>query len=283
MIHIFSSLLLFIFFKLLFETGLLNNYIGIDLNTTTAAILALCYFVLSLPTSKHSFLRWFENILKLSLCVCAGLGIFYVYSNSDSELISSTTENTDSTYNVVIEADDIYSTQASEIEAIIYTMPSFLLENVSTIYIEDEATYIAKGKENSNDGVESSAAYSYSKDMSIHIRIITDPNISNEYDQTIAHELSHIFDFKDGNILNPYGYSSDDEFVALYQADPYSISEYGATDASEFFAEAGGLYITNPTALAQQNYAVYQYFDALYGPYMQESETTESLAFVLEM
>ncbi len=52
-------------------------------------------------------------------------------------------------------------------------------------------------------------------------------------------------------------------FLALYNANPNSITEYGATDSAEFFAEAGAMYINNPEELMQKNMDVYNYFESL--------------------
>ena len=64
--------------------------------------------------------------------------------------------------------------------------------------------------------------------------------------------------------------SNSQEFLNLYQAAPNSITEYGATNKIEFFAEAGEMYIHEPEELQRRNIDVYNYFDALYGPYMKQ-------------
>ncbi len=281
MIAIFKAIVCFILLNLMFYSGVpaqIFEYFthititmpGPETYVPFSGMISLAYCILSLPRAERTFVRFFENCLKVVTFIAI---VAYTTVNIPSlwnRTVDLTTETqTTQTAQVVVEADrSLYQNDIETIEAIIPTMPQFLLDRVKTIYIEDEATYLQKGQESNNENISDSAAYSFSKDMSIHIRIITNPWVSNDYRQTIAHELSHIYDFYDGNLLNPYGHSTSEEFASLYRANPTSISEYGSTDAYEFFAEAGGLYITNPTALYNQNLDVYKYFDQLYGSQM---------------
>lgn len=174
--------------------------------------------------------------------------------------------------NIIIQADEeLYAYDIAEIQQAIDSMPHFLLKHCRNIYILDTQQYEEEGKELEMDDPNQTAAFSYSGDMSIRIRIIDDPTILNTYLKTMAHELSHIYDFSQGNAYkDPSGCSNTKEFMALYEAAPNSLSEYGSTSQYEFFAEGGGLYITEPQMLYELNPDVYAYFDRLYGPQMNE-------------
>ena len=49
----------------------------------------------------------------------------------------------------------------------------------------------------------------------------------------------------------------------MYNQNPGSINEYGATNVKEFFAEAGEMYLLSPEELKGKNIDVYNYFEAL--------------------
>lgn len=76
----------------------------------------------------------------------------------------------------------------------------------------------------------------------------------------ITHELWHVFDYVNGN--NEY-YLSELEFNVLYNQNPNSITEYGAKNNLEFFAEAGKMYIYSPEELKEKNMDVFNYFELL--------------------
>ena len=155
------------------------------------------------------------------------------------------------------------------IETKIKTQPQFLLDNCKLIKIYNGNFWNEVKKEHA---VEDYAyAFASSSDMSISIQynekayyygtgIIAKEVFDSE---TITHELSHIFDYR-------YSISRSPEFLNLYQAAPNSVTEYGATNEWEFFAEAGEMYIHAPEELQRKNIDVYNYFDALYGPYMKQ-------------
>ena len=146
------------------------------------------------------------------------------------------------------------------IESKIKSQPQFLLNNCKLIKIYHSNFWAAVLSEKRKPN--STYAFANDGDMSISIQY-REENYNNE---SITHELSHLFDFKNGS----YRMSNSQEFLNLYQAAPNSITEYGATHEIEFFAEAGEMYIHDPEELQRRNIDVYNYFDALYGPYMKQ-------------
>lgn len=86
-------------------------------------------------------------------------------------------------------------------------------------------------------------------------------NISyEEKSKTITHELWHAYDWASGN-----GdlYFSEMQMSNLYNQNPRSITEYGATNVIEFFAEGGAMYVNSPEELKEKNIDVYNFFETL--------------------
>lgn len=142
----------------------------------------------------------------------------------------------------------------ASIEENIKTQPEFLLRNVNSFKLADNKNY---DKEENFE--KFTLGYASMGDMSIYL------NFYSSSKNTVSHELSHIFDYINGR----HWASGSNEFKKLYNAKPNSITKYGSTNAQEFFAEAGAMYINNPKQLKSRNADVYNYFDNLYGQYMK--------------
>ena len=140
------------------------------------------------------------------------------------------------------------------IEENIKTQPAFLLKNAKMINICSLEEY-------NKLGPPGSIGYSDAMQMAIYVN----GDFLNSKKETVSHELCHLFDFSG---THDYVYSIAQEFQSLYNAAPNSITEYGATNVHEFFAEAGEMYINNPGMLKSKNIDVYNYFNNLFGQYM---------------
>lgn len=245
-----------------------------------AAYLTGIHFLGSLSFRK----KWAGMIRGLSLLACVGILIIHlvqvvmpsVMVVQKAKMYQYSAEHDEQVYSqqvngmpvIEVQSDQEYPYDVEQIKQAVAAMPEFLLENCAKIYIMDEAHYLQTGKQLKVANLKNTAAFSYSSDMSIYIRIITDPQIEKDYLHTVSHELCHIYDFSKGDLfVDPSGCSNSDEFMRLYQAAPDSVSEYGSTSQYEFFAEAGSLYILDPYALYYANPDVYDYFDSLFGPY----------------
>lgn len=144
------------------------------------------------------------------------------------------------------------------IDEYIKTQPQFLLDNCKMIYIE-KPEYIDNGKGDDRD-------YATNRDMTIHLAY---HGISETYKlETVTHELSHIFDFQN-NVI-----SKQEKFMSIWKHNkgtfefPEVDNDYCNNDVREFFAESAQLYINNNSYLKEKNQDVYNYFNELYGPYM---------------
>ena len=142
------------------------------------------------------------------------------------------------------------------IEKSIKTLPQKLLDAHSMIYIysPDEFTKIKTERELAPN-VEGFATW----EKTAHYQINT-----NKF--TITHEAFHVLNSY--NEINDISFStSSPDFVNMYNAAPNSITEYGATNVSEFFAEAGDMYVNSPSSLKSKNIDVYNYFNNKLGLY----------------
>lgn len=140
--------------------------------------------------------------------------------------------------------------------------PDYLISKCTKIYLQGENVYYSDAED--NEAGQSSVGYADPENYNVHLFINNTKSLDHmtEYDimTTITHELWHLYDFSNGDGVNDL---SDFDFLNLYNANPNSITEYGATDSAEFFAEAGAMYINNPEELKQKNMDVYNYFESL--------------------
>ena len=141
------------------------------------------------------------------------------------------------------------------INNMILKQPQFLLNNCQNIYILSKEKFDEYSS--SEDLTENTYAYAKPTEKSVYVQLST-----NNYDlESLTHELWHVYDFTHGDYYTDS--SNLEDFQALYQSAPDSISEYGSTSSREFFADAGTMYIYHPDELKEKNIDVYNYFDNL--------------------
>lgn len=135
------------------------------------------------------------------------------------------------------------------------------------IRLQGSEKFVAKALENGYDKntVKSVGGYVTNLEQIVYLKVkIKDengPNVSDEEKtKTITHELWHAYDWAYGN---GESYYSELQMNELYNQNPESLSEYGATDVIEFFAEGGAMYINSPEELKEKNIDVYNFFEAL--------------------
>ena len=149
------------------------------------------------------------------------------------------------------------------------TQPDVLLSNCRMIHICEPKNFmdiaIADGVDVRDDGLGTTCAYASEEDFSITLQI----NVDDEYDQqnTVSHELSHIFDFASGSGYGDYGISNSAQLQSLYQNYPDCVGAYGATDSAEYFAQAGAMYVNDPENLKSVCMDLYNFVDSLYHMY----------------
>lgn len=137
--------------------------------------------------------------------------------------------------------------------------PGYLMKNCTGIHLQGENLFREEGGDVSDSGAYTSIKEIYiDGKTNFGIGEKTEDIIKND----ITHELWHAFDYTYGN--GGYHLSElDFNFNALYNQNPSSISEYGATSVREFFAEGGAMYVSSPERLKEKNIDVYNYFESL--------------------
>lgn len=141
---------------------------------------------------------------------------------------------------------------------VIKAQPGFLMKNCTGIHLQGDNTYI---EEEGNDSNSSGCASGNDVFLRTKLSDADGSKITEDIvKKTVTHELWHVFDFANGN--DGY-YLSQLDFSVLYNQNPGSINEYGATNVKEFFAEAGKMYLLSPEELKGKNIDVFNYFEAL--------------------
>lgn len=149
------------------------------------------------------------------------------------------------------------------------SQPDFLLSNCRMIHICEPKNFmdiaIADGVDVRDDGLGTTCAYASEEDFSITLQI----DVDDEHDQqnTVSHELSHIYDFASGTGYGDYGISNSAQLQSLYQNYPDCVGAYGATDSAEYFAQAGAMYVNDPENLKSVCMDLYNFVDSLYHMY----------------
>ena len=142
-----------------------------------------------------------------------------------------------------------------------------MINKCREIHLQGSDKFVAEALENGFDEntVKSIGGYFSPLEQIVFLKV----EIKNEYgpnasdkekSKAITHELWHAYDWTSGNDDLHF---SEMQMNDLYNQNPYSLTEYGATNVIEFFAEAGAMYINNPEELIQKNMDVYNYFESL--------------------
>ena len=144
----------------------------------------------------------------------------------------------------------------------IKAQPEFLRRNCTGIHLQGENTFIEYAQQNFGDKYNKAFGYTIGENVFLktNLNVNGSKRDKDSVKDTVAHELWHVFDYTKGT--DEY-YLSELGFNILYNQNPESISEYGATNVLEFFAEAGAMYLLSPEELKEKNIDVYNYFESL--------------------
>lgn len=144
--------------------------------------------------------------------------------------------------------------------------PSYLMNKCKEIHLQGSKKFVDDALKNEFDENTTTDMDGYTLPIvqATYLKVDTlnyyDKSVSKEKKETITHELWHAYDWAYGN-----GdlYFSEIQMNDLYNQNPNSITEYGATDVTEFFAEGGAMYVNSPEELKEKNIDVYNFFEAL--------------------
>ena len=136
------------------------------------------------------------------------------------------------------------------------------MKNCTGIYLQGENNYYEQKKQIYGENIGTSGGHAIGEKIYLDAKTKYS-NGERTIDiirDNITHELWHVFDYTKGT--DEY-YLSELEFNVLYNQNPNSITEYGAKNNLEFFAEAGTMYLLSPEELKEKNMDVYNYFESL--------------------
>lgn len=146
---------------------------------------------------------------------------------------------------------------------IIKAQPEFLMKNCTGIHLQGDKTYIEYAQQNFGVDYSKTVGYAPGEEVFLRTKLNDADGLKRNEDgikENVTHELWHVYDYANGN--NGYCLSELD-FNVFYNQNPGSISEYGATNVLEFFADAGAMYLLSPEKLKEKNIDVFNYFEAL--------------------
>lgn len=159
-----------------------------------------------------------------------------------------------------------YKEEIKQIKKNVHKLPKSYTETCKKIYLMDENTFVKKAKTFDVERPKKIKGFvSYDK-QSIYIRLKSTRTVKS-YENTLVHELAHLYDFTKSDVAGEGKYTGDETFISIFQKSPNSISEYASSDIEEYFAEASRLYFQKPNKLMTKNYEVYEYLNGIYNCY----------------
>lgn len=143
--------------------------------------------------------------------------------------------------------------------------PDYLTKNCTEIHFQCEDAFVktmldSGGAQNEGEAADYSGL---TTDTTVYMNTKVEgfdlDAVGDDFKETLTHELWHVYDntHQNGNI--PFS----EPIINIYNQDSYLLGEYGATDAYEFFAEAGMMYVNEPDKLKEKSEELYNFFEAL--------------------
>ncbi len=182
------------------------------------------------------------------------------FDNGRWEVVESQTITEEGLPPIYLESDGKLTNNVLELYMNqIKSTPSYLFNNCQGIYLQTNQT-VNEDYFNTFGSIDDEGITGFADTTNglVHVDYTF-----NEGDVTriLWHELWHLYDFSHGA---PYSCVQDTpSWQILYNEAPSSITEYGATSASEFFADAGWMYLDDKEELMQKNEDVYNFFESL--------------------
>lgn len=159
-----------------------------------------------------------------------------------------------------------YKKEVKQIKKQFNKLPKSYTGKCNKVYLMDNKTFTKKAKSFEVEKASKINGFASYENQSIYIRLKEGKSIKF-YTKTLIHELAHIYDFAESDSESEGKYTSDTEFINIFQSNPNSINKYGASNIEEFFAEASYLYFQKPDKLMLRNYQVYEYLNNIYQVY----------------
>lgn len=150
------------------------------------------------------------------------------------------------------------------IDTYVRSQPAILLNRCVMINLCDENN-MNYFKQTHDMSLEDDAyAFASSSDMNIFVPL----NLTDYDQETVTHELTHIFDYSMANGYTSYmGVSVRQDFINYFNENPMLFREYSSQDPAEFFADAGDYYVNFPDELKSKNESLFYYMNNWMGLY----------------
>ncbi len=150
------------------------------------------------------------------------------------------------------------------IDTYIRSQPQVLLSRCAMINICDENHFNYYQQTHDMAIDDETYAFAHSSDMNIFVPL----NLTDYDQETVTHELTHIFDYSLADGYTSYmGVSIRQDFRNYFNENPMLFREYSSTDPAEFFADAGDYYVNFPDQLKEMNMDLFNYMNGLMGLY----------------
>lgn len=150
------------------------------------------------------------------------------------------------------------------IDTYVRSQPAVLLNRCVMINLCDEnnMNYFKQTHDMSLD--DDAYAFASSDDMNIFVPL----NLTDYDQETVTHELTHIFDYSMANGYTSYmGVSVRQDFMNYFNENPMLFREYSSHDPAEFFADAGDYYVNFPEEFKAKNESLFFYMNNWMGLY----------------
>lgn len=207
---------------------------------------------------------------KISCVLCSILCIFTLVGCSNNSPYAKAEAQTLAIQGIQVYVEPDDNTVQGDVKFFLEHLkeqPSYLMNKCKEIHLQGSEKFVDGAIKNGDDENTAKKIDGYLSPLEqivylkVEIKDENGPNVSDEEKiKTITHELWHAYDWAYGD---GESYFSELQMNDLYNQNPYSITEYGATDVEEFFAEGGAIYVNSPEELKEKNIDVYNFFEAL--------------------
>ena len=214
-------------------------------------------------------------LLATLVVILCGVGWTQYVDSNKGEEVTDVVELGDGLPNVVINDEydtfEIYERDIEKVKNVLQAQPEILLstlQNVSYIEIQD----FLKSEDSSIKTVKAYVITSSDIGTVLHLNCnnFTKRSPDNSFKTTLTHELGHVYDgcYFDENAGDwKYKTSDSQEWLDMFNNNRNGVTQYGATNPQEYFAEAVMMYFWHPEDLEGSAPEAYNWLNNEFGEY----------------